>query len=92
VKGFEVAPGQLGENISTRGLPLLDLSQGTTLRLGAHARIRITGLRKPCAQIEAFMPGLLAHVLGRTAQGELVRKAGVMAVVLEGGEICTRRH
>ncbi len=87
VLGFSVAPGAMGENISTRGIDLLPLPQGTELHIGAHAVLRITGLRNPCAQIDAFQPGLLAAVLGRAMDGSLVRKAGAMAVVLSGGVV-----
>lgn len=83
--GHLVAPGQMGENVTTRGIDLLGLGIGTRLRLGNHALVEITGLRNPCAQIEAFRPGLLAAVLGRTPDGTLIRKAGVMAIVLQGG-------
>lgn len=86
-QGLLVRPGQMGENITTTGLDLLGLSEGTVLRIGPRALVRITGLRNPCAQIERFMPGLLAAVLDRDGQGELVRKAGVMGVVLEEGEV-----
>lgn len=85
--GLRVAPGQMGENITTTDLPLLALPEGTILRIGAQAQLRITGLRNPCAQIERFMPGLLAAVLDRTATGALVRKAGVMGVVLQSGVV-----
>jgi hypothetical protein len=84
--GFDIGPGQMGENVLTQGLDLLGLPVGARLRLGADALVEITGLRNPCAQIEAFRPGLLAAVLGRDAKGKLVRKAGIMAIVLEGGE------
>jgi hypothetical protein len=77
----------MGENITTEGLALLALAEGTVLRIGRQAVVRITGLRNPCAQIEAFMPGLLSAVLARTPDGELVRKAGIMGVVLEPGLI-----
>lgn len=87
VQGLRVRPGQMGENITTAGLDLLGLSEGAVLRIGPRALVRITGLRNPCSQIERFMPGLLAAVLNRTEQGELVRKAGVMGVVLESGEV-----
>ncbi|MCW5668645.1 MAG: MOSC domain-containing protein [Hydrogenophaga sp.] len=86
-QGHTVHPGELGENITTEGIDLLELSTGTELQLGREARVRITGLRNPCVQIDRFQPGLRAAVLDRTADGELVRKAGVMAVVLHGGEI-----
>ena len=89
-KGLRVLPGQLGENITTSGLPLLSLSEGTVLRIGPQAVVRITGLRNPCAQIENFKPGLLAAVLDRTPEGELVRKAGVMGVVLVSGLVSPR--
>lgn len=85
--GFDVAAGQMGENVLTRALDLLGLPVGTRLRLGAEALVEITGLRNPCAQIEAFRPGLLAAVLGRDAEGRIVRKAGIMGIVLEGGVV-----
>jgi MOSC domain-containing protein YiiM len=82
-----VFPGDLGENVTTRGLDLLALPTGTRLRLGAQAVVQLTGLRNPCSQIDRFQPGLMAAVLDRDAQGGLVRKAGVMAVVVQGGEV-----
>lgn len=85
--GLPVQPGQMGENITTRGLPLLALAAGTVLRIGPTAQLRLTGLRNPCHQIESFMPGLLAAVLDRAADGSLIRKAGVMAVVLVSGAV-----
>lgn len=85
--GLQVAPGQMGENVTTRGIDLLSLSAGTVLRLGRRCVVEITGLRNPCAQIEDFRPGLLAAVLGRSADGGLIRKAGVMGIVLEGGVV-----
>lgn len=86
-RGFALAPGDLGENILTHGLDLLALPRGTRLALGADALVELTGLRNPCSQIENFRQGLLAAVLDRAADGSLVRKAGVMAVVLAGGEV-----
>ena len=86
-RGLYVLPGQMGENITTAGLPLLDLARGTELRIGAQALVRVTGLRNPCAQIEAFMPGLLAAVLDHTPEGKRVRKAGIMGIVLESGSV-----
>ncbi|MEZ6186194.1 MAG: MOSC domain-containing protein [Planctomycetota bacterium] len=86
-RGFEVGPGVLGENVTTRGLALLDLPRGTRLRLGTAAVVEVTGLRNPCQQLEAFQPGLLAAVLARGPEGELVRKAGVMGVVRTGGPV-----
>jgi len=86
-KGFDVAPGDLGENITTRGLAVLDLPVGAELRLGESAIVRITGLRNPCSQIDRFSQGLMAATLDRTPDGELVRKAGVMGVVVRGGYV-----
>ncbi len=84
--GFAVWPGDLGENITTRGIDLLGLSAGTRLHIG-DAVIQVTGLRNPCSQLDRFHKGLMAAVLDRDAQGQLVRKAGVMGVVLAGGEV-----
>ncbi len=83
--GIAIGPGEMGENVLTRGIDLLTLPTGARLRLGDKALVEITGLRNPCHQIEDFRPGLLTAVLGRDANGGLVRKAGVMAIVLEGG-------
>ena len=85
--GLQVQPGQMGENITTRGIDLLVLSAGTRLKIGSRAVIEITGLRNPCSQIERFQPGLLAAVLGHASNGSLVRKAGVMAIVIADGSI-----
>jgi MOSC domain-containing protein YiiM len=85
-KGFEIAPAAMGENITTRGLDLLGLPRGTRLRIGA-ALVEVTGLRNPCRQLDAYRPGLMAATLDRDAAGNVIRKAGVMGVVLEGGEV-----
>ncbi|HEY8373471.1 MAG TPA: MOSC domain-containing protein [Pseudonocardiaceae bacterium] len=85
--GFAVSAGQLGENITTRGVDLLGLPTGTRLHLGESAVVEVTGLRNPCRQIDAFQRGLLAAVLDRDERGNLVRKAGVMGVVLAGGRV-----
>ncbi|WP_431949435.1 MOSC domain-containing protein [Actinacidiphila sp. bgisy167] len=85
--GFEVAPGELGENVTTRGVDLLGLPVGTRLRLGAEAVVEVTGLRNPCRQIDGFRPGLLRQVVGRDERGAVVRKGGIMGVVLHGGEV-----
>jgi MOSC domain-containing protein YiiM len=86
-RGFTVAPGDMGENVTTRGLDLLALPAGTRLRLGARAVLEVTGLRNPCTQLDGFQPGLMKAVLARDEQGSLVRKAGVMAIVLAGGDV-----
>lgn len=83
--GLNVLPGDMGENLTTRGIDLLALATGTRLMIGLSAVIEITGLRNPCSQIENFQTGLMAAVLDRDVDGALVRKAGVMAVVLQGG-------
>ena len=85
--GFHLAPGDIGENVTTTGIDLLGLPRGTRLRLGAAAEVEITGLRNPCRQLDAFRPGLMAALLGRDAAGRVLRKGGVMAVVQEGGEV-----
>jgi MOSC domain-containing protein YiiM len=85
--GYHVEPGQLGENITTRGIDLLRLPAGTRLHIGEQAVVEITGLRNPCAQIDDFRKGLLSRVLVRDENGSLIRKAGVMSIVLNGGEV-----
>jgi MOSC domain-containing protein YiiM len=85
--GFAVLPGQMGENVTTRGLDLLGLPTGTLLRLGETALIQLTGVRNPCAQLESIQHGLMAATLGRDAEGRLLRKAGVMALVIAGGDV-----
>jgi MOSC domain-containing protein YiiM len=86
-KGFLVHAGDIGENITTAGIDLLRLPQGTLLHIGASAVVRITGLRNPCRQLDGFAPGLLAAVLERLPDGSLHRKAGVMGVVAAAGEV-----
>ena len=88
--GFTVAPGEMGENITTRGISLPDLPTATRLHLGATAVVELKGLRNPCSQIDRFQPGLMRAVLVRDEKGALVRKAGVMAVVIAGGEVRPR--
>lgn len=85
--GFAVSPGRMGENITTRGIDLLGLPTGTKLRLGDDALVEVTGLRNPCKQLNDFQPGLMDAVLDRDENGNLVRKAGIMGVVLAGGEV-----
>lgn len=86
-RGFPVFPGELGENITTRGIDLLALPAGTRLVLGREAEVELTGLRNPCSQIDRFQAGLMAAVLDRDASGAIVRKTGVMAVVRRGGPV-----
>lgn len=86
-RGFDVRPGQLGENITTRHLDFLGLPRAARLLIGPSAVLEVTGLRNPCRQLDAFQPGLLAAVLERDAANRLVRKAGIMAVVIAGGEV-----
>lgn len=85
--GFDVSAGQMGENVTTRGVDLLGLPTGTLLRLGDGALVEVTGLRNPCAQLDNFRSGLMAAVLDRDEKGNLIRKVGVMGVVLAGGQV-----
>jgi MOSC domain-containing protein YiiM len=85
--GLAVSPGQMGENVTTQGVDLLGLPTGTRLHLGSSAVVEVTGLRNPCAQLDRIQPGLMAATLGRDEHGNLVRKAGIMAVVLTDGEV-----
>jgi len=86
-KGFTVLPGQLGENITTRGVALLELPTDTILKIGEEAVIKITALRNPCKQIDEFQKGLLKEVLYKDEEGNLVRATGVMGIILNGGTV-----
>ncbi|QGN53377.1 MOSC domain-containing protein [Novosphingobium sp. Gsoil 351] len=86
-KGFVIAPARMGENVTTRGIDLLGLSAGTRLRLGTRAVIELTGLRNPCFKLDGIAPGLMGAVLEKGAGKTLIRKAGVMAVVVASGEV-----
>jgi MOSC domain-containing protein YiiM len=86
-QGLAVSAGQMGENVTTRGVDLLGLPEGARLHLGDTAIVEVTGLRNPCAQLDRIQPGLMRASLERAHDGSLVRKAGIMAVVLEGGEV-----
>ena len=85
--GFEIQPGQMGENVTTRGVELLTLPTGARLRLGDEAVVEVTGLRNPCKQLDGLHPGLMNATLDRGADGQLIRKAGVMSVVVRSGEV-----
>jgi len=85
--GYALKPGDIGDNVTTRGLALLNLPTGTRLHLGAEAVVEVTGLRNPCRQVDGFQPGLMAALLGRNSEGNLVRKSGIMGIVLAGGEV-----
>lgn len=86
-KGFTVTPGLMGENITTRGIDLLALPRGTILTIGSSAKVQITGLRNPCHQLNGIQKGLMKAVLDRDAEGHLIRKAGIMGIVLADGQI-----
>ena len=86
-RGFDLAPGQMGENVTTRGVDLLALPAGARLRLGDDALVEVTGLRNPCTQLDGLAPGLMAAVLDRDDDGRLIRRSGVMGVVVAGGEV-----
>jgi MOSC domain-containing protein YiiM len=86
-RGLAVAPGEMGENVTTRGIDLLGLPTGTRLCLGRDAVVEVTGLRNPCVQLERIQPGLLEAVVDHDDAGNLVRKAGIMAVVVAGGDV-----
>ncbi len=87
MRGFRVAPADLGENITTKGIDLLGLPRGAHLKIGEEVVLEVTGLRNPCAQIDNWQKGLLSAVLDRGANGELIRKSGIMSVVLRGGQV-----
>lgn len=85
--GFDVLVGQMGENVTTRGVDLLGLPTNTRLYLGESAVVEVTGLRNPCAQLDKIQPGLMAATLDKDEQGNIIRKAGIMGIVLSGGDV-----
>jgi hypothetical protein len=87
INGFQVDPGEIGENITTKGIDLLSLPRNTKLYIGEDAVVEITGLRNPCNQLNNLQNGLLSEVLGTGAEGNIIRKAGIMGIVEHGGEI-----
>jgi MOSC domain-containing protein YiiM len=87
VAGFTVGAGQMGENVTTRGVELLGLPVGTVLHLGPTAVVEVTGLRNPCVQLDGIQPGLMAALRPKDADGNVIRKAGIMGIVLAGGEV-----
>lgn len=86
-KGFAVEPGQMGENVTTRGIDLLGLPENARLHLGAEAIVEVKGLRNPCFQLDSLRAGLMAATLDKDSDGNLIRKAGVMGIVITGGEV-----
>ncbi|HEY1795287.1 MAG TPA: MOSC domain-containing protein [Stellaceae bacterium] len=86
-RGFDMAPGEMGENVTTAGVDLLALPTGARLHLGDDAIVEVTGLRNPCHQLNGLRPGLMKATLDRDADGNLIRKAGIMAIVINGGDV-----
>jgi len=86
-KGFKLNPGQMGENITTQEIDLLALPKDTILTIGKNAKVKITGLRNPCKQINSIKTGLMHAVLDKDKKGNLIRKAGIMGIVIAGGEV-----
>jgi len=85
--GFELAPGDMGENVTTRGIDLLALGRGTRLGLGADAVVEVAGLRNPCGQLNGVRPGLMAATRIEDGEGGVVRKAGIMCIVVRAGAV-----
>ena len=86
-KGFDINPGEMGENITTTGVDLLNLPKDTILHLGDDAKIQVTGLRNPCNQLNTFQQGLLNEVIDKNEAGHIIRKSGIMSIVLQGGVV-----
>ncbi len=86
-QGFVIAAGQMGENVTTRGIDLLSLPERAQLYLGASVVVEVTGLRNPCSQLDRIQPGLMAATLSRDREGNLIRKAGIMGIVITGGDL-----
>jgi MOSC domain-containing protein YiiM len=85
--GFDVSPGRIGENVTTRGVDLLGLPVGTRLALGDEAVVELTGLRNPCGQLDGIQAGLREATIEREGDEVVRRLAGVMGVVVAGGDV-----
>jgi MOSC domain-containing protein YiiM len=85
--GLQILPAAMGENILTKGIDLLAMPEGTRLKIGLQAVVELTGLRNPCNQLNRLVPGLMAALIEQAPDGSLIRKAGVMGVVLQGGDV-----
>jgi len=81
-----VEPGQMGENITTRGVDLLHLPQGSQLKIG-EAVIEVTGLRNPCKYLNDIATGLMKACIGTHDDGTIFPQSGVMGIILADGEI-----
>ncbi len=86
-EGITVEAAAMGENVTTRGIALLELATGTRLHLGESAVVELTGLRNPCNQLDAIDERLLPAVGQKQADGSILRKGGVMGVVVTGGVV-----
>jgi len=88
---FGLSPGALGENITTEGLDLFSLSEGTRLHFGdheGHAVVKITGLRNPKKRLSEWPQGLLERVALKDKKVKVVgRKVGIMGVVEQEGYV-----
>lgn len=86
-RGFWIGPGDMGENVLTRGIDLLALPTGSRLEIGPTVELEVTGLRNPCSALNQVAHGLLGAVVSKNAEGETVRKSGIMAIVIRGGTV-----
>jgi MOSC domain-containing protein YiiM len=84
--GFHVEPGQLGENITTRGIALTDLPLGTRLRIANGAVVEVRGLRVPCVLIDRLIPGV-KKASAMPYGGKLALRHGIMGIVIASGSV-----
>lgn len=86
-EGFDISPGQMGENITTSGVDLLSMPVGTRLFIGDEAVIELTGLRNPCKQLNSLQDGLMKKLVYKSRDGDIVRLSGVMSIITKGGVV-----
>jgi len=84
--GYRIAPGDLGENITTADIDLASLPAATRLHIGSSAVLELTGLREPCVLLDRIAPGLRLAACGERS-GETILRHGAMAIVVAGGEV-----
>ena len=73
-----VTPGTIKENLTVEGLNVMDLPEGSQLRLGTSAVLEITKICEPCFRMDEIRDGLKQELEGRR---------GMVARVVQGGTI-----
>ncbi len=76
---LDLRAGDVKENITTRGIGLMQLPVGTRLHIGG-AVLELTGQCHPCSRMDEIRAGLLAELGGRRGVLARVAQTGTMRV------------